>query len=57
MHNPVDISLSEWQEIMQLPIISEGWGLKEETPEEFASNGYAVKFDCNTSDLLRQIPI
>lgn len=43
--NPVVISLSEWQEIIKLPIVKENWGLTDETPEEFASQVYAVKFD------------
>jgi hypothetical protein len=45
MNQPIDISLSEWEEIMQLPIVREGWGLTDETPAEFSSNVYAVKFN------------
>jgi hypothetical protein len=42
---PIDISMTEWREIMQLPAVREGWGLTDETPEEFSSRVYAVKCD------------
>lgn len=45
MNKPVEISLPEWQEIIQLPMVREAWGLSDETPEEFASSVYAVKFN------------
>lgn len=45
MNKPLEISLPEWEEIMQLQIVKEGWALADETPEEFASMVYGVKFD------------
>ncbi len=45
VNKPEDISLAEWREIMQVQEVKESWGLADETPEEFAANVYAVKFD------------
>lgn len=45
MNKPQDISPAEWREIMQVQEVKESWGLSDETPEEFAANVYAVKFD------------
>jgi len=45
VNKPQDMSLSEWQEIMQVQEVKESWGLSDETPQEFAANVYAVKFD------------
>jgi len=45
MNKPQELSKKEWQEIIQLPVIRESWGLENETPEEFADIVYAVKFD------------
>ncbi|HKQ06415.1 MAG TPA: hypothetical protein VJ464_14870 [Blastocatellia bacterium] len=45
MNQPQEISLSEWAEIIQVPEVRESWGLNDESPEEFASNVYGVKFD------------
>ena len=45
MNKPIDISLSEWQEIINVPEVRESWGLTNETPEDFASQVYAVKFN------------
>jgi hypothetical protein len=46
MNKPQDISLVEWKEIIQLPVIKESWGLEEnETPEQFADMVYGVKFN------------
>jgi hypothetical protein len=45
MNKPEDISLAEWREIMEVQEVKESWGLSDETPEEFAANVYAVKFD------------
>jgi hypothetical protein len=45
MNIPKEISLAEWKEIMQLPVIMESWGLEgSETPEQFADMVYGVKF-------------
>jgi len=45
MNKPQEISIAEWKEIMQMPVIRESWGLEEdETPEEFADMVYGVKF-------------
>lgn len=45
MNKPQEISLAEWEEIMQVPVIRDSWGLENETPEEFAGMAYGVKFD------------
>lgn len=46
MNKPQEISLAEWEEIMQLPVIRESWGISEgETAERFADMVYGVKFD------------
>ena len=45
VNKPEDISPAEWREIMQVQEVKESWGLSDETPEEFAANVYAVKFD------------
>ena len=44
MNKPIELTLAEWKEISQLPVVREGWGLEDETPEEFAALAYAVKF-------------
>lgn len=41
---PLEISPSEWKEIIQLPVVRESWGLEDETPEQFADLVYGVKF-------------
>jgi hypothetical protein len=44
-NRPLEISVSEWQEIMQLPEVHDGWGLNnDETPEQVAEMIYGVKF-------------
>ena len=46
MNKPQELSIKEWKELMELPVIRESWGLEDgETPEEFASVVYGVKFD------------
>jgi len=46
MNKPQEISIAEWKEIMNLPVIRESWGLEsDETPEQFADMVYGVKFD------------
>jgi hypothetical protein len=45
MNKPQEISMKEWEEIMQLPVVRESWGLDDETPEQFADMVYGVKFD------------
>ncbi|HEY6803872.1 MAG TPA: hypothetical protein VI306_09865 [Pyrinomonadaceae bacterium] len=45
MNTPLDISLAEWAELMKVPDVIDGWGLEDETPSEFASTVYGVKFD------------
>jgi hypothetical protein len=45
MNTPLELSLSEWKEIIQLPVIQESWGIDDnETPEQFADMVYGVKF-------------
>jgi hypothetical protein len=45
-NKPMEISDAEWREIIQVPEVSEGWGLeKDETIEDFKSMVYGVKFD------------
>jgi hypothetical protein len=46
MNKPQEISIAEWEEIMNLPVVRESWGLEsDETPEQFADMVYGVKFD------------
>ena len=44
VNKPLEISLPEWKEIMGIKAVKEAWGLENETPEEFASQVYGVKF-------------
>lgn len=44
MNKPLEISIDEWKEIIQVPEVRESWGLEKETPEEFAEMVYGVKF-------------
>jgi hypothetical protein len=44
VNKPIEISLPEWKEIKEIEAVKEAWGLKDETPEEFASQVYGVKF-------------
>src|ERR1041385_7611375 len=44
-NEPLEISTSEWQEIIQVPEVRGSWGLTNETAEEFAANVYGVKFN------------
>lgn len=44
-NTPLSISESEWKEIIALPYVRHAWGIEnDETPEEFASMVYGVKF-------------
>jgi hypothetical protein len=46
MTKPIEITVSEWKEIIQLPAIRDMWGLEEDAvAEEFAQQVYGVKFD------------
>ena len=46
MNKPQEISIAEWKEIMNLPVVRESWGLEaDESPEQFADMVYGVKFD------------
>ena len=46
MNKPLEISIAEWKDIMQVPAIRESWGIEDnETPEQFADMVYGVKFD------------
>jgi hypothetical protein len=46
MNKPHSISLAEWKEIMEMPVVRESWGLEEDqTSEQFADMVYGVKFD------------
>lgn len=44
-NKPLEVSPSEWQEIVELPRVRELWGLRDETAEEFAARVYGVKFN------------
>ena len=45
MNKPLEISLTEWQEIVETPVVREIWGLDDnETGESFASVIYGAKF-------------
>jgi hypothetical protein len=41
---PMEISTQEWREIMNMPEVSQDWGITDESPEEFAETVYGVKF-------------
>ena len=45
MNKPQEISIAEWEEIVQVPEIRESWGLEDETAEQFAEFVYGAKFD------------
>jgi hypothetical protein len=46
MNKPQEISIKEWEEIMQIPEVKESWGLEDgEVPEKFADMVYGVKFN------------
>jgi hypothetical protein len=45
MNKPQEISKTEWEEIIQIPVIRESWGLEDETPEQFADMVYGAKFN------------
>ena len=45
MNKPLEISLDEWREIMEIPLIQERWNIEDLTPQEFADCIYGVKFD------------
>jgi hypothetical protein len=45
MNKPQEISMPEWKEIMQLPVVRDAWRIEDnETPEQFADMVYGVKF-------------
>jgi hypothetical protein len=46
MNKPLEISIVEWKEIMQVPEVKESWGIQDgEKPEDFADMVYGVKFN------------
>ena len=46
MNKPKEISMKEWEALMQVPAIRESWGLEDdETSEQFSDMVYGVKFD------------
>jgi hypothetical protein len=45
MNKPLEISIAEWKEIMEVPEIRESWGIQDdETPEQFADMVFGAKF-------------
>lgn len=45
MNKPLEISIIEWKEIMDVPEIRESWGVEDETtPAQFADMVFGVKF-------------
>jgi hypothetical protein len=45
-HEPIQLSDAEWQEIMAIPEVREGWGFDQDSSvEDFKSLVYGVKFD------------
>jgi len=55
MNTPQAISIPEWEEIMALPVVNQGWGLtQDETAEWFSSWVYGVKFDFVSSRTEKQ---
>ena len=48
MNKPLEISIAEWEEIMQVPAIRESWGIRnDDTAAQFAEMVYGVKFRYN----------
>jgi hypothetical protein len=45
MNKPMELTKAEWEEVALHPAVQGAWGLTDETPEEFASQVYAVKFN------------
>ena len=43
-NKPMELTASEWQEVMEFPAVKEAWGLTEESLEDFMGMVYAVKF-------------
>ena len=44
VNKPIEITLPEWKEIMEITAVKEAWGLEGVTPEDFASQVYGMKF-------------
>ena len=45
-NQPIAISEDEWQEIMNVPVVRDSWGIEDdETLEDFVSMVYGVKFN------------
>jgi len=52
MNKPLEISLAEWKEIMEVPLIQERWNFEPDiTAEDFAACFYGVKFDFTDKDV------
>lgn len=50
MNKPLEMSMAEWDEVMQLPEVREAWGIEAgETPEQFSNTAYGVKFKFSPS--------
>jgi hypothetical protein len=50
MNKPQELSIAEWKELMQFPVIRESWGIEDdETPEQFADMVYGVKFNFSSA--------
>jgi len=45
MNKPMELSITEWREVMEVPVVRESWGVDQETPEQFAAMAYGVKFE------------
>jgi hypothetical protein len=50
INKPQDISVTEWQEIMDYPHIQREWMLSNKTIEQFSSMLYAAKFKFTSRD-------
>lgn len=45
-HEPMQLSDTEWREIVAIPEVREGWGLADDTAvDDFKSLVYGAKFD------------
>jgi hypothetical protein len=45
-HEPMQLSDTEWSEVMAIPEVREGWGLADDVSvDDFRSTVYGVKFD------------
>lgn len=47
---PRPVRSEEWEEIVRVVAVRDAWGLSDETPAEFASVTYGVRFDYSSRE-------